>query len=376
MEELTFVIDIKKSGDSCKKFDGVKKYIATADIIDDEIVGYTEVTYDNKPSRANVVAKPGDVLFAKMQNTIKVIVVDEETCNYIYSTGFYCISDERFLPKFLKCYFMSKTFNDKKDKNCNGATMKALSDEGFKKIKLPLIPKEIQQRIIDEYIALSASIKNKKNQINVFDELIKSQFIEMFGNPITNEKKYSVLKLKNISEKITNGNTPHGGDKNYVEKGIIFIRSQNVLRNKIDLSDVVYIDESTNNSIKDSMLKSGDILITKTGRINTENSSLGRPAIFEGEDYSANLNGHVYLIRLNDRFNKKFVLYTLLQDEYREYIRSVCVGGIDKRQINKNHVEDFPILVAPRPLQDQFAAIVEQIDKSKFINKMSLILQF
>lgn len=63
----------------------------------------------------------------------------------------------------------------------------------------------------------------------------------MFGNPITNEKKYSVLKLKNISEKITNGNTPHGGDKNYVEKGIIFIRSQNVLRNKIDLSDVVYI---------------------------------------------------------------------------------------------------------------------------------------
>ena len=119
----------------------------------------------------------------------------------------------------------------------------------------------------------------------------------MFGNPITNEKKYSVLKLKNISEKITNGNTPHGGDKNYVEKGIIFFRSQNVLRNKIDLSDVVYIDESTNNSIKDSMLKSGDILITKTGRINTENSSLGRPAIFEGEDYSANLNGHVYLIR-------------------------------------------------------------------------------
>ena len=82
------------------------------------------------------------------------------------------------------------------------------------------------------------------------------------------------------------------------------------------------------------------------------------------------------MIRLNDRFNKKFVLYTLLQDEYREYIRSVCVGGIDKRQINKNHVEDFPILVAPRPLQDQFAAIVEQIDKSKFINKMSLILQF
>ena len=187
----------------------------------------------------------------------------------------------------------------------------------------------------------------------------------MFGHPISNEKKFNIIKLKKISKKITNGNTPKGGEQNYVDNGIIFIRSQNVLRNKIDLSDVVYIDEATNNSIKESMVCNGDILITKTGRINTENSSLGRPAIYEGADYSANLNGHVYLVRLNDEVNKKFVLYSLLQDEYREYIRSVCVGGIDKRQINKNHVEDFPILDAPRTLQDEFVLIAEQIDKSK-----------
>ena len=272
-------------------------------------------------------------------------------------------------------YFMCRYIYELK-KQTVGGIIKFIKLGNLTEARIPLLSKKEQLNVISLFEKINCILESKTRELTDLDTLIKSQFIEMFGNPITNEKKYSVLKLKNISEKITNGNTPHGGDKNYVKKGIIFIRSQNVLRNKIDLSDVVYIDESTNNSIKDSMLKSGDILITKTGRINTENSSLGRPAIFEGEDYSANLNGHVYLIRLNDRFNKKFVLYTLLQDEYREYIRSVCVGGIDKRQINKNHVEDFPILVAPRPLQDQFAAIVEQIDKSKFINKMSLILQF
>ena len=81
-------------------------------------------------------------------------------------------------------------------------------------------------------------------------------------------------------------------------------------------------------------LKSGDILITKTGRINTENSSLGRAAMFLGEDDSANINGHVYLIRLKPEVLKEFVLYIMTSLEYREYIRSVCVGGIDKRQID------------------------------------------
>ena len=273
--------------------------------------------------------------------------------------------DSLFYVKYI-FYFMCRYIYELK-KQTVGGIIKFIKLGNLTEARIPLLSKKEQLNVISLFEKINCILESKTRELTDLDTLIKSQFIEMFGNPITNEKKYSVLKLKNISEKITNGNTPHGGDKNYVEKGIIFIRSQNVLRNKIDLSDVVYIDESTNNSIKDSMLKSGDILITKTGRINTENSSLGRPAIFEGEDYSANLNGHVYLIRLNDRFNKKFVLYTLLQDEYREYIRSVCVGGIDKRQINKNHVEDFPILVAPRPLQDQFAAIVEQIDKSKSI---------
>ena len=112
--------------------------------------------------------------------------------------------------------------------------------------------------------------------------------------------------------------------------------------------------------------------MTKTGRINTENSSLGRAAMYVGEDDSANINGHVYLIRLKQDIINEFVLFILTTNEYRDYIRRICVGGIDKRQINKEHLEEFPIIFPPTELQNEFVDLVKQVDKLKFEMEKSL----
>ena len=102
-------------------------------------------------------------------------------------------------------------------------------------------------------------------------------------------------------------------------------------------------------------------------RINTENSSLGRAALYKGEDNSANINGHVYLVRLNNTVDQKFVVTIFTGEAYRKYIRKVCVGGIDKRQINLDQVEDFPIIMPPIEKQKEFADFAEQVDKSKVV---------
>lgn len=188
----------------------------------------------------------------------------------------------------------------------------------------------------------------------------------MFGDPIKNEKKWSVQYLKNLSTDILNGTTPKGGDKNYVDKGIMFFRSQNVWRNELRLDDIVYIDEDTQKKMKKTSLKYKDILMTKTGRINTENSSLGRASLFLGKDDSANINGHVYLIRLKKSILHEFVVDILTSEAYREYIRKVCVGGIDKRQLNKEHIENFPIILPPVEKQERYVLEKANIDKSKF----------
>ena len=127
--------------------------------------------------------------------------------------------------------------------------------------------------------------------------------------------------------------------------------------------------------MKKSSLKHKDILITKTGRINTENSSLGRAALFLGKDDSANINGHVYLVRLDGSVVPEYVISILTSEAYRKYIRKVCVGGIDKRQINLDQVEESPIILPSVKQQNEFATFVEHTDKLKFDSINCLLIQ-
>ncbi len=238
--------------------------------------------------------------------------------------------------------------------NSSGATVGTYTISRARETEIPLPPLKEQKRIAAILDKADAIRRKRQKAIDLADDFLRSVFLDMFGDPVTNPKGWEVKKLSEISSKIASGNTPKGGSKNYVDEGITFLRSQNVWKNKILLDDVVYIDQKTHDSMSKSSLKNKDILMTKTGRINTENSSLGRAALYLGEDGKANLNGHVYFIRLVEDILHEFIVFILTTKEYRDYIRSVCVGGIDKRQLNKDHLEDFPIIYPPKEMQKQF----------------------
>lgn len=72
------------SGESVKKFEGIKKYIATGDIINNKIINYSEVDYRTKQSRANQIAKEGEVIFAKMKDTKKVMKIERKFRIHIF----------------------------------------------------------------------------------------------------------------------------------------------------------------------------------------------------------------------------------------------------------------------------------------------------
>ena len=265
--------------------------------------------------------------------------------------------------EYLDSYILS--INDKIYTLGRGLAQKNLKVEDLLKLKIYVPSQQQQNVIVSELNNLNKLIALKKKQIEDLETLSQSIFYEMFGDPVVNEKKWEVKKLGDISTLISNGNTPKGGSEVYVEKGYLFLRSQNVWKNRLELDDVAFIDAPTHAKLKKSILMHNDLLITKTGRINTENSSLGRTALFEGEDGSANINGHVYLVRLKKGMMHKFVLYILISNAYRELIRKTCVGGIDKRQLNRNHIEDFPIIFPPIDLQSEYVKRVEIIEHQK-----------
>lgn len=184
------------SGQKVNQFDSEKKYIATGDVNNNEITSYTNVTFEDRPSRANQIAIKDEILIAKMQNTIKVLKIDNNTQNNIYSTGFFIIKAKKgVVPDYLYWLFNSKKFNYQKDKNCKGATQKAINNIGLSKINVKDIPNtDEQNKIVNRLNTIHSVINMKKIQLKKLDELIKSQFVEMFGNVHLNDKRWKEYK--------------------------------------------------------------------------------------------------------------------------------------------------------------------------------------
>lgn len=352
-------------------WDGDKKWITPAELNED-----TYIVTDSARKLTELGVKKtglspfpeGTVILSSRAPIGKVAIAGcEMYCNQGFKN---LICSERINNRYL--YWFLKGNTEFLNSLGRGATFKEISKQIVSNIEINVPPIAQQGKAVIQLEKANAIIRLRKQQLQKLDELVKAQFIEMFGDPISNPLGWPVKRLDDISVLITNGNTPKGGSDNYVSEGIVFLRSQNVWRNKIDLDDVAYIDAATHADMAKSSLHDKDILITKTGRINTENSSLGRAALFRGADNSANINGHVYLVRLDETTVPEYVVAILTGEPYRRYIRKVCVGGIDKRQINLDQVEDFPIILPPMELQEQFAAFVEQTDKSKVAVQKSL----
>lgn len=360
------------NGDRSKNYPSANEFVengipfVNAGHLKNEQIDFSEMDYISKGKFDTLKAgkiKKNDILFCLRGSLGKsaISVIDEGAI----ASSLVIIRCHSVDTNFLHYYLTSNYVKRLIARSNNGSSQPNLSASSISSFLVPIPTPSEQKQIVENLDLLSKLINKQREQVKELDNLAQSLFINMFGTPIKNERNWNCFKLKQISSLITNGNTPKGGSEVYVDDGILFFRSQNVWRNRIDYEDIAHIDAETNQKLKNSILQHNDILITKTGRINTENSSLGRAALFDGESGSANINGHVYLIRLKEGINHQFVLRILISEEYREYIRSVCVGGIDKRQINKEHVEDFPIILPPIELQNEFAEKIAAIESQK-----------
>ena len=108
-------------------------------------------------------------------------------------------------------------------------------------------------------------------------------------------------KLGEVVDKVNSGKTPLGGEAVYTKEGILFIRSQNVNNDKLELENSVFIPELVNDQMKNSIVQANDILLNITG------ASLGRSCVVPNNFKSGNVNQHVCIIRLNKQYSPKFV---------------------------------------------------------------------
>src|SRR5690554_3836332 len=324
-------------------FEGTKSYISTGALkgttISKEDIELVE--FENRPSRANLEVKKGDILFAKMAFTDKRILIDNETSNYIYSTGFFAVRPKSNVITTECLYYLlnSKTFKDQKDANSTGATQKAITNSGLKKIYLK-IPNYNNQKEIAEILSnLEKIISFKENQLKEYDQLIKSRFVEMF-------ESYDKTKLSNVAE-IIMGQSPNSAYYNENGSGIPFFQG------KADFGEK-YTKVSYWTTKPTKTAKKGNVLMSVRAPVGPVNIASVDCCIGRG---LCSINA------IPNKTNNEFLYNALIAIE--DKIAAMGSGSTFKA-INKGDVYSIQLPQAPISLQNKFASFVQQVDKLKF----------
>lgn len=135
------------------------------------------------------------------------------------------------------------------------------------------------------------------------------------------QKCWKTITLGEISKKIGSGKTPLGGSSVYLKSGIPFLRSQNIQNGILDLNELVYIDASTDENMKNSRTYYGDLLLNITG------ASIGRVTVNTIKSSYANLNQHVCIIRLKEFYDSNFIGQYLISQKGQKKIFMAQSGG-------------------------------------------------
>ncbi len=362
---MKFTDCIEIVGSKPTLYEGTKQYVSTGAVeeyfINEKSI--EEYSYKERPSRADLVGKSGDILFAKMAETKKTLILDKETENYLFSTGFFAIRPKNGILTTKCLYYLlnSKNFLNQKDKNSSGATQKAITNAGLEKINvnIPLFFK--QDQIVKQFDLLTDIIKKYQSQLKKLDSLIKSRFIEMFGTE-NDFSKWNCCYVEDVAD-VTVG-VVIKPTQYYCEKGIPAFRSLNIGEMKVNDSDWVYFTEEGNEKNRKSILKENDVLVVRSG---APGKSCVITKKYEGYNVVDAIIAHPNLEKVNPVF---LCMFTNMPHGMNQI--KAKTGGAAQQHFNVGGYNSLKIILPPLSLQNDFADFVQQIDKSKFAMQKSL----
>lgn len=244
-----------------------------------------------------------------------------------------------------------------------GAIIEKLNQEQLRSIPIPLPTIEEQNRIVSLIDKVDETRAKKKLANDKLDEFLKSTFISMFGDPVKNDKGLSIAKVGELTTLVSSGSTPLGGSSVYQDEGILFIRSQNVLMNKFDFTDIAHISDEIYNSMSRTQVQMNDVLLNITG------ASIGRIHRYMFKD-KANVNQHVCIIRpILDKVSPVYLEYCIGNSNYQHNILRQN-SGATRQAFNFEQIKGFKIPLPPIEQQNKFAKIVEHVEAQKQKNEL------
>ena len=301
----------------------------------------------------NIQLRNGDLLITKDGTIGKVAVVENMPRPATLNSGVFVVRDvtSSFLIRYLYHFFLAPEFRKLVDGKLTGCTIAHLNQKVLVNLTIPLPPLSAQQRIADELDRLCALKKNAEDRLAILDQIVKSRFVEMFGE----ESEWPHERIGGILQ-IERGGSPRPIDKYITDspEGVNWIKIGDTVPGEI------YIEHAKEKILKSGIVKSRKVL---PGDFLLSNSmSFGRPYITKIEGY---IHDGWLVLRDENKIFEKLFLHQLLSSQYVYKQFAKLASGSTVKNLNKDLVGRVEVPIPPLSLQREFAEFVASVDKLK-----------
>lgn len=265
---------------------------------------------------------------------------------------------DRILPELLPFIIQNDDLFDFAVGKSAGSLSPRVKWEHLKSYEFELPDMDKQRELAELLWAMDATKKSYQKLIAATDELVKSQFIDMFGAPLSNEKGWPLKRIGDLFSLISRGKQP-----SYVDHSSVRVVNQACIYwDRFNFENVKYHDSQSGK--KTLPVKKDCILINSTGT-----GTLGRCNVFPEltDGYVYVVDSHVTVLAESHDVNAYFFKCFLQREDVQKKIYAECVNGSTNQiELSKEKLSDVLLVVPPMERQEQFAAFVRQSDKSKY----------
>lgn len=322
--------------------------------IRDVVRGYSNTFYTGDFSETFVV-KNGDLLIGMDGEFNTALwrggraVLNQRVCKVI--------PDESVIDKAYLYYLLPKELKAIEDAT-SFVTVKHLSVKSLQAIEIPLPPLPEQKRIAAILDKADVIRRKRQQAVKLTEELLRSVFLDMFGDPVTNPKGWVEARLEDVAE-IVSGVTK--GRKLDGKPTVMapYLRVANVQDGYLDLKEIKEIEVLPPDVAK-YRLEVGDVLLTEGG----DPDKLGRGSVWHGQVTDCIHQNHIFRVRSKtDKLMPDFLSMLIGSERGKRYFLRAAKQTTGIASINSTQLKNFPVLLPSPALQQQFAQTVTNSQK-------------
>ena len=336
--------------------------------------GHPEYLLGSKIASNKTAVQKNDVLLCKINPRINRVwvVADESEHPNIASSEWIVVRSSKYNPEFLAWYFRSPKFKKLMVSEVAGigGSLTRAQPKSVAEYPVPMLTLSEQDAIAAIFNRIDSIIKKRQQQLQKLDELVKARFVEMFGEPEINPFGWPVCTLKELVS-IEPQNGLYKPQSAYVQDGSGFpiVRIDAFYNGNVTDFSTLKRLECSESEVQRYMLQEDDIVINRVNSI----EYLGKCAHIKGLLEKTVFESNMMRFHLDDTvINAVFATKLLCSQYIYKQIMNRAKKAVNQASINQQDVLSFQMLVPPLELQKQFAAFVEQTDKSKIVVQKAL----